>query len=268
MEFAPPTVCEWPLFHAWAGAENWRVPLREEQLFQDQWWAHFFVLRVAGRPQGFVSAVAYKESGWIGNLLVDPASRGRGFGAALFDFAVARLRQAAVRRIWLTASSDGLPLYQRRGFLLCDRIERWQGQGQGGGDRAQQALLEELIALDTRCWGEDRSPLVTALAMPGMILQQGESLALLQPDPAAWQIGPWLSPNRCPRESRLLLLQALERTPAGRPLVVDLLLSSGIGPLLRSAGFSMTGSNELMCLGERPPALEGVVSLASLGSIG
>jgi len=268
MEFATPTVCEWPLFRAWAAAENWRVPLREEQLFQDQWWAHFFVLRVAGRPRGFVSAVAYKESGWIGNLLVDPDNRGRGFGAALFDFAVARLRQARVERIWLTASGAGLPLYQRRGFVPRDRIERWQGLGLGGGASAPPELLEELIALDSRCWGEDRAPLITALAMPAMFLQQGESLALLQPDPAAWQLGPWLSPTRCPRENRLLLLQALERTPAGRPLVADLLRSSGMGPLLRSAGFALAGSNELMSWGETPAALEGVIALASLGSIG
>ncbi len=268
MEFATPTVCEWRLFRAWAAAENWRVPLREEQLFQDQWWAHFFVLRAAGLPLGFASAVAYRESGWIGNLLVDPERRGRGLGAALFDFAVARLRQARVQRIWLTASLSGLPIYQRRGFGVLDRVERWQGQGLGGGESPRQARLDELIACDTHCWGEDRSPLITALAMPATILQQGESLALLQPDPNAWQVGPWLSPTRCPRENRLLLLQALERTPAERPLVVDLLRSSGMGPLLRSAGFVMTGSNELIYSGEEPTPLEGVIALASLGSIG
>ncbi|AMV70478.1 GNAT family N-acetyltransferase [Desulfuromonas carbonis] len=270
MEFATPTVCEWPCFRAWAAAENWRVPLREEQLFQDQWWPHFFVLRLAGRPLGFVSAVAYQESGWIGNLLVAPESRGRGFGAALFDFAVERLNLARVKRIWLTASGAGLPLYQRRGFLPCDRVERWQGPGQGlgGGLPTPPELLEKLIALDWRCWGEDRSPLITALAMPAMILQQGESLALLQPDPNAWQLGPWLSPGRCPRENRLLLLQALERTPAERPLVIDLLRSSGMGPLLRSAGFVLSGNNELMSWGAMPPAREGVIALASLGSIG
>lgn len=269
MEYTELTKDDWRLFLSWAVAENWQVPLFEQRLFQEQWYSYFFALRSNGAVRGFASAVPYPESGWIGNLLVDPECRGQGYGSTLFDFALDFLRQQRVPRIWLTASESGLPLYQRRGFVAIDRVERWQGRGLGGQEVQSSPALEELTSLDRFCWGESREPLLAAVAAEGESCRSGETLALLQPGLPHWQLGPWLSPERCPRENRLVLTMALEKTPADRLLVVDLLASSEMGMLLRSAGFVKTGSNELMCLAEQEvPRLGGVVALASLGSIG
>ncbi len=258
---------DWRLFLQWAVAEGWTVPFQEQCLFQNQWRPYFFVLRAEGQVQGFVSAVAYKQSGWIGNLLVGPDQRGRGYGFALFDFALDFLGQSALKRVWLTASKDGMPLYQRRGFASIDRIERWRGEGLGTLELEKQPLLAELMELDRSCWGDSRAPLLAVLADDGEICRSGGALGLLQPGLASWQFGPWLAPNKCSRVNRLLVTQALGKTPAGRPLLIDQLVSAETGLLLRSAGFDLIGSNELMCLGDAP-ALAGVVALASLGSVG
>ncbi len=268
MQFQNLSEADWRLFMQWAIAEGWTVPFQEQRLFQNQWRPYFFVLRSAGQVQGFVSAVLYKNSGWIGNLLVGPERRGHGFGSALFDFALDFLRQSAPSRIWLTASQEGQPLYQRRGFRSVDRIDRWRGQGHGAVELESQQLVSELIELDHSCWGESRAPLLAILTDDGEICCSGQSLGLLQPGLVAWQLGPWLSPNKCPRENRLLLTQALEKTPAGRPLVIDQLVSAEAGMLLRSANFELSCSNELMCLSKEPVKLQGVNALASLGSIG
>lgn len=269
MEFTELTAEDWRLFLAWAVVENWQVPLAEQRLFQNRWRSHFFALRDEDGVRGFISAVAYPESGWIGNLLVDPGCRGRGYGSALFDFALDFLRRKQLPRIWLTASESGLPLYQRRGFARIDRVERWQGRGLGGSELQPLKSVQELIALDRLCWGESRAPLLDAVAAEGEICRSGGTLALLQPGVPNGQLGPWLSPQRCPRENRLLLAEALQKTPHGRLLIVELLVSAELGLLLHGAGFSMTGSNELMCFAEQTaPDLDGVVALASLGSIG
>lgn len=268
MRFLPLNEADWQVFLAWAGAERWRVPFQEQRLFQNQWRHHFFVLKENGQALGFVSAVGYRESGWIGNLLVGPTLRGLGYGAALFDFAVDFLHQTSLKRIWLTASAEGMPIYQRRGFISVDRVERWRGIGLGCGDLEHLELLEELIDVDRRCWGESRAPLLRSLADDGEICCQGSAWGLLQTGLGDWQLGPWLAPEPCPRSNRLLLTSALGKTPAGRSLVADVLVSADLELLLRNAGFVVIASNELMCLCDRPVRLQGVVGLASLGSIG
>ena len=88
MTFLPLGDDDWRLFLRWAADEGWAVPLREQLLFQGQWRPYFFALHHKGQVVGFVSAVIYRDSGWIGNLLVDPQQRGCGYGARLFDFAL------------------------------------------------------------------------------------------------------------------------------------------------------------------------------------
>ena len=67
-------------------------------------------------------------------------------GVQLFDFAVEFLRQGEPKRIWLTASAEGLPIYQRRGFVRVDCIERWAGQGLGIAEHClRQRLCQQCL---------------------------------------------------------------------------------------------------------------------------
>lgn len=268
MQFSDLNDQEWLLFLDWAAAEGWQVPFQEQRLFQTQWRPYFFVLRTEGKAQGFVSAVAYKESGWIGNLLVDPEQRGRGFGAALFDYALRFLRQSKLKRIWLTASEAGQPIYQRRGFVDIDRIDRWVADGTGRQFLREEASIADLITLDSHCWGESRAPLLALLADDGHVYRSGQSIGLLQTGIGSWQFGPWLSTEKSPEENRHLLEQVLTKTVTGKELLIDALASAEQELLLRSSGFCKRGSNRLMVLSHDTVSLNGVIALASLGSVG
>ncbi len=259
---------DWPLFLSWAGKEGWQVPFQEQRLFQNQWQPYFFVLKREGEVLGFVSAVAYKESGWIGNLLVAPRRRGQGYGAALFDFALEFLRRLNLRRIWLTASEEGQPLYQRRGFVGIDRVDRWVVTGGGRQELEADCNPAELLDLDRRCWGESRAPLLSLLADDGHIYRSGETIGLLQPGVDCWQLGPWLSVDKFPRDNRQLLTQVVEKTAAGKELLVDVLASAEMELVLRNSRFHKRGSNLLMVHSAEQVKLDGVMALASLGSIG
>lgn len=268
MQFLPPTRADWQQFRRWAAAENWTIPAQELRLFQNLWRHWFFALHAGGAVKGFVSAVPYAESGWIGNLLVGPEQRGQGYGALLFDFALALLHQAGLQRVWLTASETGLPIYARRGFVAIDRVERWCGEGLGELDWSREMAVPELIALDGDCWGEDRARLLNLLAKKAEVCRAETGMALLQPSRPAWLLGPWLAPRQTARQNRSILQQALGKTPAGTSLLIDVLVSAGMASSLRNAGFDRLGANVLMCLSAQPPALHGVVSLASPGSLG
>ena len=268
MNFRNLTEEDWQLFLQWATQEDWRVSFQEQRLFQNQWGPYFFALQTGGEVCGFVSAVAYRESGWIGNLLVGDEQRGHGYGSALFDFALQFLRQSQPKRVWLTASPSGQPIYERRGFEVIDRVERWKASGAGKHPGPEIADVGALVDLDTACWGESRSPLINALSDDGCIVSEGCTVGLLQKSVSAWQLGPWLSPERDVRENRQLLNEALAKTPHGKELLVDVLCSSELEMVLRSSGFEKAGSNQLMVLSEKPVRLNGVMALASLGSVG
>lgn len=256
------------MFLRWAEREGWRVSFHEQRLFQNQWRPNFFALSVGGTVCGFVSAVAYRESGWLGNLLVTERARGYGYGSALFDFALQFLQQVQPRRIWLTASLSGQPIYQRRGFKVVDQVDRWQARGLGRSVVPVAAEIAELVALDTASWGESRSPLINALCDDGFLCRAGNGLGLLQRSTSSWQLGPWLSCDRNARDNRLLLNQAVAQTTSGKELLVDVLRSAEMEMVLRSSGFKKRGSNQLMVLSDRPVRLNGVMALASMGSIG
>jgi GNAT superfamily N-acetyltransferase len=268
MTIQQPTSADWTLFLRWAQQEGWRVPCKEQLLFQHPWRPFFFALRHDGATRGFFSAVGYRHSGWIGNLLIDPLHRGQGYGKKLFEEALTFLKQRQLKRIWLTASDQGAPLYQRYGFNQIDRVTRWSVAGSGCGQAAEvQATLNCLIALEQDCWGEDRRDLIHALAIESTLLQQPNHLALLQAGLDVWQLGPWSAAKTDPRSARLLLDTAVAATPADKNLYVDVLDSAGLELLLRQRGFTRQGHNKLMYQGETP-RLYGVMALASFGSIG
>lgn len=263
-----PTGNDWPLFLRWADQEGWTVPLREQLLFQHQWRPFFFSLTHNGKTCGFVSAVGYRHSGWIGNLLIDPRCRGQGYGRKLFEEALSFLRQRQLKRVWLTASRQGASLYQGYGFQQIDTIIRWSAAGKGDTlPKPSQAVLHCLSALEQDSWGEDRGDLINALALDSILLQQRENLALLQSGLDVWQLGPWSRTGTDPRQLRSLLDAAVAATPTGKHLFVDVLASAGLELMLRQAGFVRHGDNSLMYQGETPQ-LRGVIALASFGSIG
>lgn len=263
-----PTTADWKIFLSWAELEGWRVPFKEQLLFQHQWRPFFFALHDKGATRGFVSAVGYHYSGWIGNLLIDPQHRGEGYGKRLLEEALKFLNQRRLKRIWLTASDQGAPLYQRYGFEQVDTVTRWCATGSGGGQAADvPATLNCLITLDQDCWGEGRRDLIHALAVESILLQQPDHLALLQAGLDVWQLGPWSAARTDPRSARLLLDTALAVTPADKKLFVDVLDSAGLELLMRQHAFSRRGHNKLMYRGIAP-TLRGVMALASFGSIG
>jgi GNAT superfamily N-acetyltransferase len=265
---------EWTIFAEWARAEGWRVPARELSLYRNELADAAFVLRDDdAAPLGFITICCHRRSGWIGNLIVDPARRGEGFGRRLFAAAAAHLAARGAATLWLTASASGLPLYERCGFSGTGHIERWVWQGRArpgaadvsppGGD------LERLVRADALAWGDSRAGLLTLLARGGRVLAANDTLALLQDGEKLRILGPWLSPDLCPRANRLVLAAAMEACAGGEELAVDLLAGSPVRMLLAAAGFRQTGETVLMMRGAPGPVRFGeIVALASLGSMG
>ncbi len=233
---------DWPFFQAWAAAENWRLSFLEQRLFQNQWRPYFHVLWKRGRRCGFVSAVSYKTSAWIGNLIVAPELRGRGYGSQLFEYVLARiLRQSKMRKVWLTASEQGAPLYRKHGFATVDQITRWQAAGCAVAPQARILELDRLMACDRACWGESRASLLELLAADAYSLSSPGNLALLQAGIDFWQLGPWLAETPSPLAYKKVLGQARMMTPKAKQLLTDVLESSGATPDIATNRLQLPG---------------------------
>jgi len=270
MEFHRPTEEDWDFFARIALDEGWQVPRRELELLRDGAVVRSLTLKREGAsPLGFVSLTRSGALGWIGNLIVPAAHRGRGCGGLLFDKALERLEADGATTVGLTASAMGRPLYEKKGFRAAGAVQRWEARAPGGGRELPAASLDELIELDAGSWGSRRDALLRTLMPSSCVLASGATRALLQRGEDMNILGPWLSPELCPRENRLLLVQALERCRSGSRLLCDLLESSPVSTLMQAAGFERRSRVDLMLRGTAPPAFHNrLVALASLGSLG
>ena len=263
---------DWQIFERLARSEGWRVPQRELQLLQGPFEEAVQVLGDGDIFCGLISALTHQKSGWIGNLLVPKKLRRRGYGRRLFEAALDELEDRRVVSTWLTASTDGQPLYTGYGFQVVGEIERWVlpvGQAGERGSEDSAVAWTSLRQSDRSIWGEARDGLLEGLAPVARAFAHQDATALLQTDLHLQILGPWYSANMCPRSNRQLLQEVLEARNPKLELVVDLLSASPLKSLLGASGFVCKGRNALMVRGNpQEVELQSMVSLASLGSIG
>lgn len=271
MKIRRPNPADWGEFISLAEAESWRVPNFELSLFQGPWSEAAYVLDVDGFC-GMVTTAAYEKSAWIGNLVVPFQCRGQGYGTHLFKSALADLVERGVGSVWLTASEQGCSIYEREGFTVVDRVERWvlsAQPGSSGQKELTQHSGERLLLADSMAWGENRRSLLSELCKTGRVFSVDGSIALLQQDQDCQILGPWYSHEASLSANHELLQMIVEsRDPSGE-MIIDCLASSRIQPLLRVYGLQFCGNNSLMAYGDfKDVNLKAMVSLASLGSVG
>ncbi len=242
-------------------------------------WEFEFLLRTFARgclaakegnvPVGFITSIKYGTSGWIGNLVVHRELRGKGIGSALLKKALASLAEAGTRTVWLTASTDGKPVYKRLGFVEIDEIKRWCGMVKSKGESIGDApSLSDVIAIDTAGWGDTRQSIIEEVARRGTTLGLTGGFLVKQPCGDDFQFGPWGAKDR--QTASWIFSAVLARVAPGARIFLDVPVGNvDAAAILHSAGFAIRGSSMLMFLGERPaydPAR--IYALASMGSMG
>ncbi len=270
-----PAAGDWELFLNQAAAEGWRIPAAELALWRGPLREGTLALHHRQGFAGLVTLAAYGATAWIGNLLVMPEMRGRGFGARLLDEGIRHLRARGVRTLWLTASQAGLPLYQRRGFETVGAVERWIRPAPGGSftesvpsQEGEPCAAADLLREDGLVWGESRA-LLDFLLPKGQLLQAAGHRALLQQEPGLQILGPWFAPPDREREATALLDCALTVAVPSMELVIDMREGALPATLLEAFGLVRQGGTLLMCQGDAAGVdLNRLVAFASLGSMG
>jgi GNAT superfamily N-acetyltransferase len=158
---------------ALALAQGWRNRLRFYDFVLRVPTAHATVGVIDERIVATALGVANGPVGWLGAIVVDAEYRGRGFGRAMTEDAMERLRAAGCRTMSLEATDAGRPLYERMGFrfatwyhqLQAGRLDTLPSPPKGGQVRKLEPTdLSAVFELDRPATGEDRRQPLTVLA--------------------------------------------------------------------------------------------------------
>ena len=255
-------------FLALAASEGWVCDRWEFEFLLAQFPMGCLTASREGVLAGYVTSIRYDKSGWIGNLIVSKKCRGQGVGSALMERALDSLDKAGAETIWLTASKQGKPIYERLGFMVVDVINRWVGQGIWSVSSEPAASSRDaLLAIDSAGWGDSRDSIIDAAVRRGRIFHAGGSFLVSQPCSDGIQLGPW---GGLYRRASTLLDDALLEAGKGVKVLMDVpIRNTEQTALLLGKGFSIRGSTLLMCRGTLPAyAPESIYALASMGSMG
>ena len=256
-------------FLALAGEEGWLCDRWEFEFLQQSFPRGSFVVRRDDVAVAFVTSVRHTGSGWVGNLLVRQDLRGQGIGRILLQHVLDTLNREGVVTVWLTASAEGKPLYEKLGFGAIDGIQRWRGTARVmAGQVADTGDGAPINEVDLAGWGDCRRLLLSALQQRSGLVANRYGFLMLQQPTDGMQLGPWGSFSA--RTAANLLDRALATLPAGTRLFLDVPeRNRTAGRLLAERGFRPTGETVLMYRGT-PPAYQPkhVFSLASMGSMG
>lgn len=255
-------------FLAYAAGEGW-ITDRCELAFLRCCCPHGCLAAVVdGEPAAFIMAMQYAASAWVGNLLVAPHHRRQGLGRLLMNEVLQRFDSSGTETVWLTASSDGAPLYRTLGFVPIDTIERWRTTGSLQTAFHRAVDLEPVAVLDAHGWGDSRARLFAGIQdCAGWLLRKDGFLRCL-PVGAGLQLGPWGALSG--RGAAELLATTMKAVSGEGAIFLDSPQQNrAAARLLQMHGFTRSGETLLMYRGTLPayrPEL--VYALASMGSYG
>lgn len=210
-----------------------------------------FVAVENGRVVGTAMATLLGETcASVNMVIVDETMRGRGLGRQLMN---AALDAAENRECRLTATADGLPLYEKLGFAACGEVLQHQGipvetDKPANVAWAQTIVPADLAALDAQAFGADRTALFAQLADRArfaIVKEQGviTGFAGLRAFGRGEVIGPVVAENA--EIARDLIAFVLSERP-GAFLRVDTTADTGLGPWLAEQGLGHVGGGIAM----------------------
>lgn len=200
-----------------------------------------------GQRVGICIATHYGNSGFIGELIVVSAGRGRGIGASLLNQGVSFLQTRGVETVYLDGVVKAVELYERSGFRKICRSWRFSGQLAGKTSSGVRQMTkndsEGVMAIDKLYFGADRSfflrrrfELFPELCM---VCTQGKRITgyIMGRAGETWlSAGPWIREDQAGDPAELLEALAIEA--GGRLISLGILDSNTQAcDLVRSLGF-------------------------------
>lgn len=209
-----------------------------------------FVAEVDGEIVGTAVATMRGAVGWIGQISVLAAHRGRGLGTALTRHTMAVLTSQGCSTLALFATEMGRPIYEKLGFVGEAEFVVWMGRPlpavPSGVRRAEPGDLPGISALDRQATGQDRSAQLRAFGAGGWVLDDGTGFLI----PAPWGA---MTGSAAGEAAGRLIIDLTRATKEAESEGVYITLPAANQPgteYLLSLGFQQTARLPRMLLGE------------------
>lgn len=196
------------------------------------------------------------EVATINMVIVDEAMRGRGLGRKLMQ---AALDATSGRTCKLVATQDGLPLYEKLGFVVNGEIIQHQGltvevDSPDGVVWASAAEFPLFVSMDHIATGHHRSALMQLLKTCAKFVvirkaDQVEAFAAIREFGRGQVIGPVVAKNA---DDARALIDFLLAQNAGKFVRIDTNISTNLGGWLTERGLVNVGGGITMCRAARP----------------
>lgn len=180
----------------------------------------------------------------VNMIIVDAAMRGRGLGRRLMN---AVLESGADQELRLTATTDGLPLYEKLGFEVTGAVVQHQGvalPADPGRQVSFGAQVLQMAELDRAASGLERATLLDAIAADGEVLSCAGGFALLRDFGRGKLLGPVVARD-C--DTACALIRAAASHCAGQFLRIDL-TGPALSAEMEALGLNHVGGGTAMAL--------------------
>jgi predicted N-acetyltransferase YhbS len=223
------------------------------------------------RVLGTVMAWRYgAECAALGMVIVSSDAQGQGVGRTLME---AMLDRLGGRTVMLNATTAGLPLYQKLGFVDVGVVHQHQAiaPGVAAAERTAVGRVRDMARSDdrlgglySRASGMDRTALFERLAANAHTVvltrdHQPVGFGQVRRFGGGWLVGPVVAPDG--DGAKALILHGLH-TRAGRFCRVDVTGDSGLSEWLETIGLPRVDSVKTMVRGRRPDREPGISVLA------
>jgi len=213
---------------------------------------------------GMITSICYGSVGWIGNLLVKRERRKKGIGRVLMDKGITHIQSSGIPTVALHSYMESIEFYDTLGFKRIEKYVRCyldKPKGEKGSipkeiQQIDEDLIEQVIGLDTKTYGSDRSGMLRAtwrdfpdlsyawvdknMELKGFILGRGSE--------KGYEIGPWICEKECKRPGALV--EAVLRTIPGKALELSIREDNKRAKaVLKSRGFAQGYKTMTMYLG-------------------
>lgn len=223
----------------------------EDWMMLQQLSAGVVALDADGKVVGTTFMTPYAEDYAMINLvIVDKSMRGLGLGRKMMERAI---ELAGNRPQRLTATQDGLPLYEKLGFVATGTVCQHQGLVQpvarpDGIETMQADDIDQIKAMDRMALAADRSELIDAILAQGqvaLIRKAGQitAWAAIRAFGRGEVIGPVIA-NSLENARDLIAYHASSRS--GCFLRVDTGSETGLSPWLEEIGLAHVGGGVTM----------------------